>query len=222
MSPEGLLLVNKSIGCSSFRIVSILRKHLNVKKIGHAGTLDPFATGLMIMLIGRNYTKKSNQFMDGEKEYDALLFLGKTSTTYDPEGELTNISDIVPSLLEIQKALEKYQGHILQIPPMHCAKKIAGQRLYKLARKGIEIERQPSEVYVETTLIKYEHPFVRLHIKCSKGTYIRSLAHDIGQDLGCGAYLTELTRTRIGQYLLKDAVDQKDIGILSLSDHLIL
>jgi len=208
---EGILLVNKQVKKSSFSIVHQLRKLTNIKKIGHAGTLDPFARGVMVMLIGRTFTRKAIDFQNDDKEYTARLFLGSVSTTYDPEGEIKIISSKVPLLEEIEKHLESFQGLILQIPPMFSAKKVKGQRLYHLARKGKEIEREPIQVEVQTKILNYSYPFLDLHIKCSKGTYIRSIAHDIGQALGCGAYLLALTRTRSGPFYLKNCIDQEDL-----------
>jgi len=208
---EGILLVNKQVKKSSFSIVHQLRKLTNIKKIGHAGTLDPFARGVMVMLIGRSFTRMAIDFQNDDKQYSARLFLGSISSTYDPEGEIKNISSNVPSLEDIEKLLQNYQGLISQIPPMFSAKKVKGQRLYHLARKGKEIEREPIQVEVEIKIIKYSYPFLDLHVQCSKGTYIRSIAHDIGKDLGCGAYLISLTRTRSGPFLLKDCIDQEDL-----------
>lgn len=208
---EGILLVNKSKGPSSFRLVQILRKYLGVKKIGHAGTLDPFATGVMVMLIGRRYTRLSDQFLCNDKEYLAEIQLGITTDTYDSEGKVTSQSSQIPSLEEIQQALNQFQGEIEQIPPMYSAKKMQGKKLYELARKGIEIERNPVKIKLETHLIRYEYPFLELQISCSKGTYIRSIAYDLGEKLGCGAHLSNLKRTRSGKFHLKDCISEADL-----------
>ena len=220
---EGILLINKQVGKYSFSIVNQLRRLTKIKKIGHAGTLDPFAKGVMIMLIGRFFTRMAINFQQNDKEYTARIFLGSISTTYDPQGEIKVFSDIVPSFEDIEKAIMNYQGQISQIPPMFSAKKVKGQRLYKLAREGKEIERKPISIQVRTKITNYTYPFLDLHIKCSKGTYIRSLANDIGQDLGCGAYLLSLTRTRCGPFLLEDCIDQEKLlsDEIDLTKHII-
>jgi len=204
---EGIHPINKPPGKTSFSLVRAFRKKTNIQKIGHAGTLDPFAEGVMIILVGRNFTKQADTFLNQDKEYEAILRLGIATTTYDPEGEVAATSDHIPTLAEIEEALSKYQGTIEQVPPMYSAKKVNGKKLYELARKGIEIERQPVTITLETKLLEYTYPHLRLHIKCSKGTYIRSLAHDLGKDLRCGAHLINLTRTRCGPYHLKDCID---------------
>ncbi|MGD2169337.1 MAG: tRNA pseudouridine(55) synthase TruB [Chlamydiota bacterium] len=208
---EGLLLVNKSVGSTSFSVIRKLRKLLNVKKIGHAGTLDPFATGVMIYLIGKNFTKKSAEFMHLDKEYLATIFLGKTTDTYDVDGKVLSESDYVPTLDEVKTVIEKFQGEIEQVPPMFSAKKINGKKLYELARKNIEVERKTEKIHVTTTLVSYNYPNLCINVACSKGTYIRSIAYDMGNLLTCGAYLSALTRTRVGSYLLENCFDEKDI-----------
>ncbi len=206
-SHEGIHLINKPVGKTSFSLVHALRKKTGIKKIGHAGTLDPFATGVMILLVGKAFTTKADSFINQDKEYEATLRLGIATTTYDPEGEITSESALIPTLEQIKKELTKFQGTIQQIPPMFSAKKVQGKKLYELARKGIEIKREPVSLTVTTELISYSYPELSLKISCSKGTYIRSIAHDLGQALGCGAHLKELTRTRCGPYLLKDCLD---------------
>lgn len=208
-STEGLLLVNKPVGRTSFHLVASLRRILGVKKIGHAGTLDPFADGVMVMLIGRNFTRLSDQFLCDDKEYLTQVHLGISTDTFDLEGQVLQKSDRVPSLEELKQALSYFQGEILQTPPMFSAKKINGQKLYELARKGKVVERQAVKVRVETQLVEYQYPFIMLKIKCSKGTYIRSIADELGQRLECGAHLTRLTRTRSGPFALQDCFDGK-------------
>lgn len=205
------MLVNKPKGRTSFDLVYELRKILGVKKIGHAGTLDPFATGVMIMLIGRNYTKLSDQFLTSDKEYLAELHLGASTDTYDLDGQVVATSDHIPTLEEIQMALTHFQGEIEQIPPMFSAKKIKGKKLYELARQGVEIERKPVKIQLTTDLISYDYPKLTLQVKCSKGTYIRSIAFDLGNRLGCLAHLTGLIRTRSGCFVLDDCVDGKEL-----------
>jgi tRNA pseudouridine55 synthase len=169
--------------------------------------LDPFATGVMVMLIGRNYTRLSDQFLGCDKEYRAQVFLGATTDTYDCEGTILTRSDYIPSLEEVERAIAFFQGEIEQIPPMYSAKKIQGKKLYELARQGKEVERAPAKVQLEVTLIDYHYPYLDLLVKCSKGTYIRSLAYDLGKMLTCGAHLSNLERTRSGSFLLQDCVD---------------
>lgn len=210
--PAGLLLINKPKGRTSFSLVSALRRRLGVKKIGHAGTLDPFATGVMILLVGKQYTKQSDQFLCQDKEYIARLHLGVTTDTYDSEGTITATSPIEPTEVEFVKALASFQGEIQQVPPMFSAKKIQGKKLYELARKGQTIERPPATVMVHIELLNYAFPYADIRVQCSKGTYIRSLGHDIGQLLGCGAHLCELNRTRSGGFHLKDCLDGDLIG----------
>lgn len=209
---EGILLVDKPKGCTSFSLVQTLRKCLGVRKIGHAGTLDPFATGVMVMLIGRHYTRLSDTFLCANKEYLAEIYLGITTDTYDLEGATLSHSTYVPTLAEIQQALQLFQGEIEQIPPMYSAKKKQGKKLYELARKGIEVVRDPVKISLQTYFIHYEYPYLKLRIVCSKGTYIRSVAYELGKELGgCGAHLTNLCRTRSGNFHLKDCISEAEI-----------
>lgn len=211
LNSEGILLINKAKGRTSFSLVSLLRKRLNVKKIGHAGTLDPFATGVMVLLVGKNYTKMSDRFLGCDKEYIADVFLGKTTDTFDCDGVETSTSSIVPSLKEVEEVLLKFQGEIDQVPPMYSAKKVQGKKLYELAREGKEIERAAVKVRVKTELISYVYPILRLRVACSKGTYIRSIAFDIGNDLGCGAHLVDLCRTKSGVFCLENCLQEEEL-----------
>lgn len=204
---EGILLVNKPKGKTSFSLVATLRKKTGIQKIGHAGTLDPFATGVMVMLIGRSFTKLSHELLSQEKEYWCKVLLGITTDSYDCDGKNIATSDKQPTLCEIEESLLAFQGTIQQIPPMFSAKRVNGKKLYELARKGIEIERNPVLITLKTTLLSYSHPFLELQIVCSKGTYIRSVAHDLGLKLGCGGHLVELKRIRSGTFHLKDCID---------------
>lgn len=201
---QGILLVDKPKGKTAFDLVAVLRRLLGIQKIGHAGTLDPMATGVMVMLIGKKYTSLSNQFIADDKEYLARIHLGIETDTYDAEGQIISSSPQIPSSDEVKNTLKLFQGEIQQIPPMFSAKKVKGRKLYELARKGQTIERSPIQLKVETELLNYDYPSIDLHISCSKGTYVRSIAHDFGQQLGCGAHLIELTRSRSGSYLLSD------------------
>jgi tRNA pseudouridine55 synthase len=208
MKGNGILLVNKAAGSTSFRLVHLLRKKTKIQTIGHAGTLDPFATGVMVLLLGRDYTRLSNQFLNADKEYRALVELGKTTDTYDIDGTITSTSSLCPSVDQIQTALLSFQGQILQVPPMFSAKKQQGKKLYELARQGITVDRPPALISLTTTLLHYEYPYISLHITCSKGTYIRSLANSLGALLGTGAYLKALSRTRSGSYQIDQCIPE--------------
>lgn len=203
----GILPVNKPKNKTSFSLVAALRRLLKVKKIGHAGTLDPFASGVMVMLIGKNYTRLSDKFLGADKEYLAKVHLGIETDTYDCDGKCVHESNVIPTEEELLQVLEYFQGTIEQIPPMFSAKKKNGKKLYELARKGITIEREAVSINVSTKLISYEYPFAELHIQCSKGTYIRSIAHDIGIRLKCGAHLNALQRIRSGTFHLDACID---------------
>jgi len=209
---EGILPVNKEKGRSAFYLVKVLRKPSQIKKIGHAGILDPFATGVMIMLIGRPYTKIASTFIHHEKEYIATVRLGASTTTYDSEGPVTATSTVIPTLEEIKEALKAFQGRVKQIPPMFSAKKVKGQKLYVLARKGIEIEREPIEVSLNVTLLDYAYPLLKLQIRSSKGAYMRTVAYDLGQKLGTEGHLIELNRIASGPFVLKDCIDAKSLS----------
>lgn len=204
--------MDKPRGKTSFSLVAALRRILGVKKIGHAGTLDPFATGVMVMLIGRDYTKLSDQLLSADKEYTACMHLGKATDTYDCDGEVISESPHIPTAQEIMQALPSFQGEIEQVPPMFSAKKINGQKLYDLARQGKTVERAPVKVKVDMQVLEYNYPLLHIHVTCTKGTYIRSLAHDLGVKLGCGAHLTTLRRTRSGQFSIDNCVDGSSLG----------
>lgn len=227
-----VLLIDKPAGWTSFDVVARIRgeirKKLNEKsnselandkrqttndapkriRVGHAGTLDPFATGLLIVLVG-DATKEQDRFMKLDKEYEATLKLGYTSTTGDPEGVInqTPITNYrLPNLEEIKKILKKFTGEIDQTPPAYSAIKIDGKRAYKLAREGKEVNLQSRQITInDINIISYTNPELKLLVSCSSGTYIRTLAEDIGRTLGCGAYLTDLRRTKIGIHNIKDA-----------------
>lgn len=201
---QGILLVDKPKGKTSFSLVSVLRRVLGVKKIGHAGTLDPFATGVMVMLIGRQATKLSDQFLTSEKEYVATLHLGVATDTFDCDGKELSTSTIIPQQEDVNRVIARFQGEIEQVPPMFSAKKVNGKKLYELARQGKSIERLPVKIKVKTTFISYSYPNLTIHVTCSKGTYIRSIADEIGSLLGCGAHLTDLRRVRSGTFSIEN------------------
>ncbi len=212
---SGFLILNKPAGPTSFDMIYKLRKITGIKKIGHAGTLDPFASGVLIIAIGRESTKQIDNFVKKEKEYIATLHLGAETNTYDTESRIQNIESGIKNIPEIKisETLKKFIGEQDQIPPMFSAKKVGGKKLYELARKGIEIERKPSRVNIyELGLKEYKWPILKIRVKCSSGTYIRTLGFDIGRKLGCGAYLEELQRTAIGDFKIKKAVEINDLN----------
>jgi tRNA pseudouridine55 synthase len=208
---ERIILIDKPADMSSFGVVARVRRKLRDElgkkvKVGHTGTLDPFATGLLIILAGRA-TKKSDEFLKKDKEYEATVFLGKTSSTGDVEGEITDVSDKVPTDDEVKKACEKFVGEIEQTVPIFSAVKINGERAYKLARKGKAVEMPTRKVTIYSIeIIDYKYPELKIRTHVSSGTYIRTLGEDIGKALGTGAYLTALRRTKIADYYVKDAL----------------
>lgn len=198
---EGVLLIDKPVGCTSHDVVDRVRRKLKMKKVGHAGTLDPNATGLLIILVGKA-TKVSQYLMSLDKEYSGAMKLGEITNTYDSEGEIMETRE-VPELTEeaITGVFGEFLGDQYQTPPMFSAKKIDGVPLYKLARKGKEVEREPRFIRISRLDITgVELPVVNFEVACSKGTYIRTLAHDIGEKLGCGAHLESLRRTLSGNF----------------------
>lgn len=207
---EDVLLIDKPRGWTSFDVVAKVRSSLREEtgqkvKVGHAGTLDPLATGLLIVLVGKA-TKQQDEFMKKDKIYEVELKLGETSTTADEEGEKFNISDKKPSQDEIQAVLASFIGKIEQIPPAFSAIKVNGQRAYKLARAGKEVKLEPRKVTIcSITDVSYSYPALKFTTEVSSGTYIRSLVTDIGDVLKTGAYMTSLRRTQIGELSIKDA-----------------
>ncbi len=201
-----VLLINKPYDWTSFDVVRKIRNLIKIKKIGHAGTLDPLATGLLILCTGK-FTKKINEYMAREKEYTGTIILGATTPTYDLESIPENFMDISGITEEkVKEAAAAFTGEIMQTPPIFSAIKKDGKRAYELARRGKEVALTPRPIIVSEFSITYNAPEVHFKIVCSTGTYIRSLAHDLGQALGCGGYLSVLTRTRIGEFELKDAL----------------
>jgi len=203
-----VILIDKPIGWTSFKVVEKIRWAVQVKKVGHAGTLDPLATGLLIICTGKK-TKEISQFQDQKKTYAGKIILGKTSASMDMETEIkeTKIPESVTAD-QILKVRDSFIGRIMQIPPMFSAVKIKGRSLYKIARKGKEVEREPREVQVDKfEIINISIPEIEFEIVCSKGTYIRSIANDLGEKLGCGGILGSLRRTGIGAYSVNDALD---------------
>ncbi len=210
---DQVLLLNKPLGWTSFDVVNKLRKKLKIKKIGHAGTLDPLATGLLVICTGK-MTKQIDGYQAQEKEYTGKLILGQTTPSHDLETPVTEPVSIEHlSESDLITAAKKFQGTIQQVPPLHSAIKIDGKRAYAFARKGKEVELKPREVVVSTfEITEVQKPTITFRIVCSKGTYIRSLARDFGNELGVGAYLSELCRTRIGDFKLEQALTLDDIN----------
>lgn len=216
---QDILLIDKPAGWTSFDVVAKIRGKIRAEyvargekptkrqlRVGHAGTLDPFATGLLIILLGDG-TKKAGEFLKLDKIYEATVHLGQTSTTGDPEGEITAVSDIVPVLTRIQEAVKGLTGEIQQQPPIYSAIKVGGKRAYKLAREGKPVDIPPRQVTIYSLeIIDYSYPDLKIRAHVSSGTYIRSLAEDIGAVLGTGAYCTQLRRTSIAQFDNKEAL----------------
>ncbi len=202
-----VLLINKPIEWTSFDAVRKIRNLIRIKKVGHAGTLDPLATGLLIICTGK-FTKRINEFMAQEKEYTGTFTLGATTPTYDLESEPQHFKPVEHlTTAQIRATTEQFTGEIMQVPPAHSAIKVDGKRVYELARKGKEVKLEPRKLFIrEFEITKIEMPVIHFRVVCSTGTYIRSLAHDFGAALGCGAYLSSLCRTRIGEFRLEDAM----------------
>ena len=206
-----VLLINKPLNWTSFDVVRKVRNLVKIKKVGHAGTLDPLATGLLIICTGK-FTKRINEFMAREKEYTGSFTLGATTPTYDLESEPANFKPFDHLTEdEIKKATSQFTGEIMQVPPAHSAIKQQGKRVYELARQGKEVVLEPRKLLIsEFEITDIALPVVSFRVVCSTGTYIRSLAHDFGQALGCGAYLSSLCRTRIGEFKNEDAMSMEE------------
>jgi tRNA pseudouridine55 synthase len=201
-----VLLVDKPIEWTSFDVVRKIRSLIHIKKVGHAGTLDPLATGLLIVCTGK-FTKRINEYMAQEKEYTGSFTLGATTPTYDLESEPVNFKDVnLITKEEILNATKQFTGEIMQIPPAHSAIKIDGKRVYELARQGKEVKMESRKIVIkEFEITKIEMPIVFFRVVCTTGTYIRSLANDFVEVIECGAYLSSLCRTRIGDSELNNA-----------------
>lgn len=217
---DDIVLIDKPTGMTSFGVVARVRRVLTEQagrkvKVGHTGTLDPFATGLMILVTGKK-CREAAHYTKLDKWYEAQIVLGQASSTGDPEGELTAVSDRRPMEVEIVAVLERFTGEIQQTPPVFSAIKIDGQRAYKLARQGKEVNMPSRTVTIYSLeLISYEYPHVNIRTHVSSGTYIRTLAQDIGEALGTGAYCRGLRRTKIAEYDIADAKTLADLGIVS-------
>lgn len=216
----GVFLVDKPVDITSFGVVSRLRRILKIKKVGHAGTLDPFATGLLIVCAGRPATKLIPHFMEGTKEYQATLRLGIETETQDTEGKITERKPVGHiSSLKVEECLQKFRGRQMQIPPAYSALKHQGKPLYYYARKGISVVKDARQVDIITLErtdgcqpLSGDEAYLRIRVVCSKGTYIRTLAADIGRSLGCGAHLVQLRRTRSGFFSVEESLSWDDLN----------
>lgn len=217
---QGILLIDKPKTWTSFDVVNFVRKIVAAAegkkpkntKVGHCGTLDPLATGLLVLVIGKEYTRRAAEFSKLDKTYEVTMKLGETSTTGDDEGEKTTVTDTIPTKEAILGALELFTGHIMQTPPQFSAVKVHGQRAYKVARSGneVELKARPVTIY-SSKLTSYEYPFVTFTSFVGSGTYIRSLVEDVGSELETGAYMSDLRRTTIGEFDIKNAIGVENL-----------
>jgi tRNA pseudouridine55 synthase len=206
-SLDGAILIDKPAGPTSHDVVDVIRRQFGIKKVGHCGTLDPNATGLLIIVLGRG-TKLSERLMGDDKVYEGTMKFGETTDSYDADGEILETKSVPPLTIEqLNEVTAQSIGDLMQVPPMVSAVKKAGVPLYKLARKGVEVEREPRLIHIYNyRFTDYEAPLGRFKIACTKGTYVRSLAHDLGQKIGCGAHLATLRRTASGKFDVADAL----------------
>lgn len=205
---EGIFAVNKPRGMTSHDVVAIIRRKTGVKRVGHGGTLDPMAEGVLVIAVGRENTKLLDTYVKGKKEYIAEIFLGSNTDTYDGEGTIQNVSvKSIPGLSEIEELITKFQGNIEQIPPIFSSVKIAGKPAHRRVRAGQSVVLEPRTVTIyRIEILEYMYPTLKLRVETGPGVYIRSLAYDIGKELKTGGYLNSLLRTKVGKFNLKDAV----------------
>ena len=219
----GFLNVYKPKGKTSHDVVAILRRVTKIKQIGHTGTLDPFAEGVLPICIGK--ATRLIEYLNDDKAYIGTVQLGKSTTTYDLEGETVDVSDKTPDIEEIENELNNFRGDIEQLPPIYSAIKVNGKKLYEYARTGEEVEIKPRSVNInELKILNYdqENRILELYIKCSKGTYIRSIAHDLGKNLGCFGHLIKLVRVKAGDFEVENSIKLEDlIDIATVQKHLI-
>ena len=218
-SLDGAILVDKPTGCTSHDVVDRVRHKFGIKKVGHCGTLDPNATGLLILVLGRG-TKLSEKLMSDDKVYEGDIKFGEATDSYDADGEVTATAPVPPLTLEqLNEAAATFLGDLQQVPPMVSAKKQGGVALYKLARKGIEVPREPRLVHIYNfRCTAYTEPVGKFRVACTKGTYVRSLAHDLGAKLGCGAHLATLRRVTSGKWDVADAIPLDALLALPLGE----
>jgi tRNA pseudouridine55 synthase len=211
-SLDGAILVDKPVGWTSHDVVAKIRNHFRLQKVGHCGTLDPNATGLLIIVLGRG-TKLSEKLMSSDKVYEGEAKFGETTDSYDADGQVTASTPVPPLTLDqLNEAASSFTGDLMQIPPMVSAVKVEGVPLYKLARKGVEVERKERLVHIYTyRFTAYTEPVGTFRVACTKGTYVRSLVHDLGQKLGCGAHLKTLRRIDSGKFSVKEAAPLEEI-----------
>jgi tRNA pseudouridine55 synthase len=210
---DGIIVVDKPSGMTSHDVVAIIRRKLKQKRVGHAGTLDPLATGVLIILVGSS-TRLFDKFVGFDKGYSATLKLGMKTHSADIQGEVLSerpYDGITQEMVEA--SFKKFTGVIDQVPPMVSAVKHKGERLYKLARKGVQVERPARQIRIDSlALLSFQPPLVSFHLDCSKGTYVRQVAEDVGEDLGCGACITEIRRTKVGPFTIQEAVKLDDVN----------
>ncbi len=216
---DGALLIDKPAGPTSHDVVDALRRTFRLEKVGHCGTLDPNATGLLIIVLGRG-TKLSEKLMSDDKVYEGTVKFGETTDSYDADGELVSSLPLLPMTLdEINESAATFQGDQMQMPPMVSAVKVKGVPLYKLARKGMEVERKARLIRVYTfRFTQYEEPYGSFRVACTKGTYVRTMAHELGQKLGCGAHLATLRRLVSGKFDVANAITFEEALNLSNVD----
>jgi tRNA pseudouridine55 synthase len=216
---DGALLVDKPCGPTSHDVVDAIRRKFGIKKVGHCGTLDPNATGLLIIVLGRA-TKLSEKLMSDDKVYEGTIKFGESTDSYDADGELTGSLPVPPlTLEELNEAGAEFIGDIMQTPPMVSAIKKDGVPLYKLARKGVEVPREPRLIHIYNfRFTNYEEPLATFKLACTKGTYVRSVSHELGEKIGCGAHLATLRRTVSGKFDVTDAAKLEDILKLSAAE----
>ena len=209
---DGILIVNKPAGITSHDVVDFIRRRFNMERVGHAGTLDPMATGVLVMLLGKA-TKLSNTFTNHDKEYIAKVFFGKKTDSQDASGKVIEEKNIDnPGIEAIKKALDNFKGEIEQIPPMVSAIKHKGKKLYELARSGKTVVREPRKIKIsDIEILDFKFPELTFRVKCSKGTYVRTLCEDIGGSLGVPSHMSGLVRTRSGDFLLEDSKNMDDV-----------
>src|SRR6267154_2635621 len=218
-SLDGAILIDKPVGPTSHDVVDAIRRRFQIKKVGHCGTLDPNATGLLIIVLGRG-TKLSEKLMGDDKVYEGTMKFGETTDSYDADGELVASLPVMPMKLdELNECAATFIGDQMQIPPMVSAIKKNGVPLYKLARKGIEVAREPRLIHIYNfRFTDYTEPLGEFRVACTKGTYVRSIAHDLGQKLGCGAHLAALRRSVSGKFDVADATKFDDVMNLKAAE----
>ena len=209
---DGAILIDKPAGPTSHDVVDAIRRHFGIKKVGHCGTLDPKATGLLIIVLGRG-TKLSEKLMSEDKVYQGTMKFGETTDSYDADGELVGSLPVPPlSVEQLNQAAAEFVGDQMQVPPMVSAVKKDGVPLYKLARKGMEVEREPRLIHIyRFNFSSYDEPLGSFELACTKGTYVRTVAHELGQKLGCGAHLSNLRRTRSGKFEISQASQFEEV-----------